>query len=123
MIPQIAAPALQRDQKQPPDETERAARAVIANLIHYLQHHGFYPYRVYDGAQHVPTFNLLDAMETIFSVGESRLHVKQPGCVGHTIILIPGNGLECVSDHSETPNDLDDFVRLMDEFDPESITL
>lgn len=118
-IDPILPPALDHDAKNPPGERQLLERTIVANLVHYLEHHGFHPYRVFDGEEYVKTLVVKDVLEAVFSVDESRLHVRKGVGRGHTIVIILGNGVDCISDHSVAPYDEDQFEAVMNEFDPE----
>lgn len=116
----IAAPVLDTD-KTLKDITGKdlparcyLERAVVANLIAHLQAAGFQPTGVNDGGdERIKTPDLKSAMEAIFAVDDSRLYVKREGdAKGHTIVLVLGNGEDCIADHSMGPG----FDEAMDEF-------
>lgn len=118
----ITPPTLDGDTKYPPHAEQLLERRIVANLIHQLEQVGFQAYRVFDGEEYEKVSNMKEAMEVIFSVDESRLHVRQPGLKGHTIVIILGNGVDCISDHSIANEDGSEFNAVMDSFDAEKYT-
>jgi hypothetical protein len=88
-------------------------RAIVANLIAHLQAAGFEPYKASDGEERHKVSTIKEAMEVIFSVDQAWLYVRKAGVEkGHTVMLVLGNGEDCIADHSVG----DGFDEAMDEF-------
>lgn len=108
-----------KETKGIPHERCRTERLVVANLIHHLDANGFKPYNVYDGEEDNPVSNMKEAMEIIFNVDYSGLHVRKEGGKRRWIGIVLGNGHECIHDHSDPDDKTDQFSAVMDAFDPD----
>lgn len=122
--PAVNPPALDTDARyytgsrkmQPHTKVERR---VIANLIAYLERQGWTPVKVFDGEEDIEAHDTKSAMETIFSVDDSQLVVRNAAGKRQRIMIVLGNGKDCISDYSYTRGDTDHFRVTMECFNPE----
>lgn len=143
-------PALKTDWRAEPREpmsaNARMERRIVANLIAHLERAGWAPYVNDDGGERVRTPDMQSAMESVFSVDESRLHFApvllvadveralsggRPGRARlkacrkladeacHAVLIVLGNGEDCISDWSYKSGDADGFNAAMEAFNAE----
>lgn len=114
-------------------------RLIVRSLITHLLARGWSPYSNDDGDAHVYCPTVERALDTVFSVDESRLHFaptklvqareailadKPKSKVGiaacdnacHAVLLIGGNGTDIISDWSFRDGDADGFSAAMNAF-------
>ena len=122
--PEVAVPELDHDAEMLATFGEevslsgRLERRIVAALVAYLAVHGFKVQCVDDGGERCPAGNVKQAMETVFSVNDSRVYFKKAERT-HWVLLIGGNGIDIISDWDYTPGDPDGFNDTMDAFDVE----
>jgi hypothetical protein len=97
-------------------------RRIVWNLLRHLKANGWRPVIVDDGEERHSVESPEAAMDAIFAVDDSSLIVKREGVHGkrHRIVLIGGNGIDMISDHSYAEGDPDGFLAVMEAFDTEA---
>ena len=77
-------------------------RKVIRHLIRTAKAHGYALVRVWDGEESIRVSTERDAMDTVFSVDESRIVFKHPSePKAHCAVIVLGNdGWDAVADSS-----------------------
>lgn len=78
-------------------------RRVVRHLIRTAKAHGYALVRVWDGEESIRVSTERDAMDTVFSVDESRIVFKHPSePKAHCAVIVLGNdGWDAVADSSE----------------------
>lgn len=106
-------------------------RRIVANLIAHLQRAGFYVHSVNDGEELRAASDAKSAMEMVFAVDESSLRFYRGGGARgegaealegddwHGVLLVLGNGIDCISDWNFAAGDPDGFDAAMNAFDAE----
>lgn len=96
----------------------RIERHIVANLLTYLERHGFKVRGVDegDGGPLRRVNNITAAMDAVFAVDITHVYVQRDPDRLHWIFLVGGNGEDIVSDYSSHDRDPDGFSKLMDEF-------
>lgn len=115
----LQAPALKCDDGVKISARGKLERRIIWGLIEHLAALGFIVRGVDDGEEYQKCATGESAMEVIFSVDDSRLCVRKEGAKTHRILIVLGNGIDCISDWNYTEGDPDSFNVAMDAFDPE----
>jgi hypothetical protein len=118
---QFEVPALDIDAVlgYPATPQNKLERRVAWNLIHHLEANGFQVSHVDDRDDVTKVATAKQAMELIFNLDEAILLVRKPGGREYRVLLIPGNGVDLISDWNYTSGDPDRFNATMDAFDPE----
>lgn len=102
--------------------TGRIERRIVAGLCAHLHAHCFEVSSVYDGEVETPVRSVQAAMELVFNLDEVslrfRLRTDAQG-LEHGVYLVPGNGVDIISDWNYTHGDPDGFHRAMDVFKAE----
>lgn len=76
-------------------------RLVVQNLIDGALAAGWTVPSVDDGGDdRVKCATSKDVMDAVFSVDDSVIHFRKPTSGRHSAVIVLGNGLDCVSDHS-----------------------
>ncbi|WPK42363.1 hypothetical protein [Pseudomonas phage Ppu-503] len=104
----------------------KAERRIVANLLAYLEHHGWSLATVWDGEEDCPAANVREAMELVFNLDEARVYVKKPNAAGvntfHSVVLVMGNASDIICDYTFTQGDPDGFAACMDAFNADDYT-
>jgi len=88
-------------------------RKIVRHLIRAAKEAGWNVCKVDDGGDELVTVrNETEAMDAIFAVDESRLKFTN-GTVNHTVLIVGGNGIDIIADHSYVDGDADGFEALM----------
>lgn len=117
----IEAPDLRIDKRLaahygPLRPDQKLERKIVANLIHFLSDKGFRLTHVDDEEENVPVGDAKEAMELLFDLDESQLVFQKSGHKPHWVLIVLGNGADCVADYSLLRDDADGFDAAMDEF-------
>jgi hypothetical protein len=134
-IPKIEAPALDHDKMmaekygQQLHPRMKVERRVVANLIHVLQHAGFWVYSLYDGEETTlledlkvtPAEALKATMELAFNLDECRVYFRHPEVkLTQWVYLVFGNdGWDAVCDYSAPEGKDHPWRKVMDAFNGE----
>lgn len=96
----------------------RLERRIVWNLLQHLQAAGWHVRSVHDGDELTIVSSQKEAMELVFNLDECRLHFsKVPYRLAHTVVVILGNGVDCISDMSIGEHD--GWTVAIDAFDAE----
>ena len=95
----------------------RLERRVVWNLLAHLEQAGWLPLAV-ESDERVPTATAVAAMEELFNLDEGWLFVGKSKAE-HGILIVFGNGCDCVSDYTFCRGDADGFDAVMRSFDAE----
>jgi hypothetical protein len=96
------------------EQRQELERKIVRHLIRTAKTVGWNVHSVDDGGdERVPVKNETEAMDAIFAVDESRLYLLKNG-VRHSVLLVGGNGIDIIADHSYVDGDPDGFEALMD---------
>lgn len=109
------------------EQRQEIERKVVRHLIRAMKEKGWIISRINDGGdrdEDILNPNETEAMDTVFSVDESRIIFKKevrPGEPGSAIlrtayIVLGNDGYDCIADHSCSNEKLeeDDFEKIMD---------
>lgn len=121
-------PALDIDSKLYPNgkvhARGRLERRVVWNLIHHIEQAGFRIFEINDGEELTHPGDAVAAMETLFNVDEASLrflHKDEKDTDNwYGVMLVFGNGVDCISDWNYDDADAAGFNAAMEAFDPES---
>lgn len=92
-------------------------RRIVWNLCLYMQTQGFEIHSVYDGDDEpAKRPGLLPAMNLIFNLDEISLRFIKKGYTWHGVLIILGNGIDCISDWNYHVADHDGFNAAMHKF-------
>lgn len=94
------------------DQRIAIERKCIRYMLRALKHAGWRPTKVHTDEWETVT-NEHETMDCIFSVDESVLLVRNAELT-HRVMIVLGNGIDCVPDYTVKDNDIDGFDRLMD---------
>lgn len=104
-------------------------RRIVWNLIRHLEGAGFRVFRTFDGDEWRYPKTAKGAMELIFNLDEVSLRFIHACCGAlrkdhkeareHGVLLILGEGVDCINDWNYTEGDSDGFNAAMDAFDVE----
>jgi hypothetical protein len=94
-------------------------RGITANLLAWLEFNGWKAVEIDDGDEVTSVSSIKEAMELIFNLDEARVQVANKDDVRHGILLVLGNVVDIIADHSYAHGDLDGFNDVMSEFDAE----
>lgn len=100
------------------DSDQEFERRIVAALMRYLESKGFEITGVNDEGEHYNTNDPAVAMGHIFAVSMANLYVRMDGFGAHSILLIPSNGEDMISDYSYSDDDMDGFENAMKNFTP-----
>lgn len=127
-------PALDIDQQLgQPHARGKLERRIFANLVAHLDRAGFVLSSIWDGEERTAVTTVKSAMELAFNLDECSVRFVQRGQpVGeveetgnrfganeHGVLLVFGNGVDCVSDWNYTKGDPDGWNKAMEAFDAE----
>ena len=77
-------------------------RAKVSAVVAECEAAGYVPVRVWDGGEYVKTTGVTGALDAVFAVDESTIHFaprdKPNGWGGCGVLVILGNGEDCISD-------------------------
>ena len=94
-------------------------KKIVRHLIRTMKANNWNVFAVDDGGDELETVKgEKEAMEAVFAVDEATLHFfnsEPKGTYGvrHSVLIVLGNGIDCIADHSYSESD--NFVKLMDE--------
>lgn len=91
-------------------------RVTLAALWEHLVTRGFTVKAVVRAGEDVAVDTLDDALRETYEAGQALWLVRALGYGPHRILLVPGNGIDIVSDWSYFDNDSDRFNAVMDAF-------
>lgn len=93
-------------------------RRVVWNLLKHLEAAGWHVRSVHDGEELTIVSTPKAAMELVFNLDDCRLHFsKVPYRAAHTVVLVLGNGVDCIADMSI--GEQDGWTVAIDAFDAE----
>lgn len=112
----------------------KVERRIVWNLMSLLQANGFRPTGVFDGDDFTEVADAKAAMELIFNLDEASVRFAPSYATDlehdeenrffdpreHGVLLVLGNGVDCICDWNYTEGDEDGFNRTMDAFNPEA---
>lgn len=120
--------------------TGKLERRIVYNLMRHVEANGFRMYAIYDGEETtkvVGAGGLLEdkdaqsearikaAMELVFNLDEVSLRFRAKAGSGqianreHGVLVVLGNGEDCIADWNYSEGDADGFNAIMEEFDAE----
>lgn len=119
--PIVQPPALKDDAERQPHARTILERRIVWNLLEQLVAADFEIVDVYDGEEAVKCADNLAALETVFSVDDSRIYCKKKGVERgeRNVLIVLGNGEDCISDWSFLDGDADGFDAFMNAFTSE----
>jgi hypothetical protein len=89
-------------------------RRVVRRFIRIAKAAGFDVHSVHNGEERIKVAGEAEAMEHVFSVDDSRVAFMkrdEPGRARETLVVVLGNGCECLGDMSEGRADWDAVVK------------
>ena len=90
-------------------------RRLVRHLIRVMDLAGWKISCIDDGGEFVKINSELEAMETVFSVDESRIYFKK-GAQKHIVLIVLGNdGFDAIADYSTSVDDVDGFSAVMNK--------
>lgn len=95
-------------------------RRIVFNLIEHCVAAGFTKLAVYDGEEMTAVADAKAAMELIFNLDEASMRFRKPGCSEHGVLLVLGEGADCIADWNYTEGDPDGFDAMMNAFDTDN---
>lgn len=115
-------PALDIDallwKREPMHARARLERRIVWNLLKHLEAAGWHVSGVWDGEERTTVASPKEAMELVFNLDDSHLYfAKVPYRRGHTVVVILGNGVDCIADMSI--GEQDGWTVAIDAFDAE----
>lgn len=79
----------------------RLERRVVWGLLQHLEARRYHVTAVDDGETRTKVTSAKEAMELVFNLDECRLlFACVPFRRGHTVVVILGNGIDCIADYS-----------------------
>lgn len=95
---------------------QKLERKIVANLIHFLNEKGFKLTHVNDGEDDVPFSDAKEAMELVYNLDTAVLYFQMDGHGYHHVLIVNGNGGDCISDYTFGQGDQDGFDAAMEEY-------
>lgn len=92
-------------------------RAIVRKLCRLLKAGGYPPSQVWDGGEYVPTTTENEVIEAVFAVDEATIHFSggDEDCE-HGVLIILGNGVDCISDYHCGDNKFDTILHQVQEW-------
>lgn len=121
------SPSLPDDDKRAIHAREYLERRIVWNLILHMARHGWEPRAVCDGeGMTYPKGDAIKTMEAVFAVDEAAIgfcpivehgtKYRETKCA-HDVVIVLGNGEDCIADWGYAEGDGDGFNAAMDAFD------